>query len=292
MKAAPARNRAGGFTLVELVVTMTLTVIVVGFMGLFITAPVKAYRGQTRRADLVDTTDSVLRLMTRDIRAALPNSVRVSTNGTFYALEVLETVDAARYRSSGSSTTPAQELDFSAPDDAFATLGELEIPADLASTQYYLSIYNVGISGADAYALTNVITPLGTSIGITNPGTGTSNVTLSSPFRFAYGSPARRVFLVRGPISYLCNTATGTITRYARYAITAAQRNSTADFSGITGAQLASNVAACDFTYTPGTAARAGLVTLAVTIARTDSNFGAATESVRLLDQVHVENVP
>ena len=287
-----ASASARGFTLVELVVTMVLSGIVLAFMGMFITAPVQAYGAQTRRAEMVDSADAVLRLMTRDIHAALPNSVRIAVNGNFVALELLETVDAARYRNSGASTAPAQELDFSAADGAFATLGELEIPSDLASTQYYLSIYNIGLAGANAYELANVITSATTTIGISNPGTGESLVTLAPAFRFAYGSPGRRVFLVRGPVTYLCNTTSGAITRYARYAITAVQRNSAASFAGITGSAVASSVSVCQFTYNQGTAARAGLVTLAVTLSRTDPSFSSQTESVRLLQQVHVENAP
>jgi MSHA biogenesis protein MshO len=286
------RVRIQGFTLVELVVTMSLSAIVVAFVATFITAPVEAYRGQTRRADLVDSADAVLRLISRDIHAALPNSIRYASSGSFRALEILESVDAARYRDTDAATAPDQELDFMAPDGAFGTLGELEIPADLGSSQYYLSIYNVGVPGANAYDSSNVITPAGTSIGITHPIPGESQVTLNPAFRFTYGSPGQRVFLVRGPVTYLCNTATGVVTRYARYPITALQRTSEAAFSaaGIPGVAVANNVSACQFAYDPGTSARAGLVTLAVTLTRTDT--GSGPETVRLLQQVHVENVP
>jgi len=290
----PNSARALGFTLIELVIAMSLTAIVVAFMAIFISAPVHAYRDQSRRAEMVDTADAVLRLMTRDVRGALPNSVRVAVNGNFVALELLASVDAARYRVSDASTAPAQELDFSAADAAFATLGELDIPADLATSQYYLSIYNVGVTGANAYELANVMTPAGTVIGITHPGTGESQVTLNPPFRFAYGSPARRVFLVSGPVTYLCNTGTGSLTRYARYPVSTVQRATAAAFAadGIGGASLANDIAVCQFSYNAGTAALAALVTLAVTITRNDTTFSTQAESVRLLHQVHVENAP
>ena len=281
-----------GFTLVELVITLALTAVVVGFVAMFITTPVQAYASETRRAQMVDSADAVLRLMARDVRGALPNSLRIVVNGNFVALELLETVDAARYRSTGATGVASQELDFSAADGAFATLGELDIPSDLASTQYYLSIYNVGVAGANAYELSNVITPAGTTIGITNPGTGESQVTLSPTFRFNFQSPARRVFLVRGPVTYLCNTTTGMINRYSRYAITTAQRNSEAAFTGIAASAVASSVSACQFDYAQGTASRAGLLTLAITMTRTDPTSSLPSESVRLLHQVHVENVP
>jgi len=56
--------------------------IVVAFMAMFIVTPMQAYTGQTRRAELVDEADSALRLMGRDLRSALPNSVRVTSSGT------------------------------------------------------------------------------------------------------------------------------------------------------------------------------------------------------------------
>lgn len=286
---------ARGFTLIELIVTLSLTAIVVSFMSTFIGAPVHAYRDQTRRAEMVDSADAVLRLMTRDVRGALPNSVRVSVNGNFVALELLATVDATRYRDNDASTAPAQELDFSADDDAFATLGEFDIPGDLATSQYYLSIYNVGVSGANAYEpFSRVITPAGTAIGIVNPGTGESQVTLNPPFHFIHGSPARRVFLVSGPVTYLCNTGTGTLTRYARYPIDLPQRDTAGAFAadGISGTTVANDLGACQFSYNPGTAARAGLVTLAITVTRNDVTWSSQPESVRLLQQVHVENAP
>ena len=48
---------------------------------------------------------------------------------------------------------------------------------------------------------------------------------------------------------------------------------------------MANQVASCAFTYAAGTAERAGLVSLQITVR-------AQGESVSLLSQVHVDNVP
>jgi MSHA biogenesis protein MshO len=50
---------------------------------------------------------------------------------------------------------------------------------------------------------------------------------------------------------------------------------------------MADNVDSCSFTYTPGTSQRAGLLTLDLTI-----RDPATGEQIRLLHQVHVDNVP
>ena len=83
-----------GFTLIELVITIVVGSIVVAFMAMFIVIPMEAYSAQTRRAQLVDDADSALRFMGRDLRSALPNSVRVTSSNT--VIEFLATVDGAR----------------------------------------------------------------------------------------------------------------------------------------------------------------------------------------------------
>ena len=64
------RSQHRGFTLIELVVTLTLSMIVVGFVSLFISGPVQGFTDQTRRARLVDAADTALRRMGRDVRRA------------------------------------------------------------------------------------------------------------------------------------------------------------------------------------------------------------------------------
>jgi MSHA biogenesis protein MshO len=285
--APSARQR--GLTLVEMVVTIAVGSIVVAFMALFIVTPMQAYSGQTRRAELVDEADSALRLMGRDLRSALPNSVRVTTSGTVTAIELLATVDGARYRDSGPLSNAALELDFSSADGAFATtvpFTQLTLP--WSSTSSYLAIYNVGVPGANAYDMTNVITPTGTTISVATGSSANENlVTLSPSFKFSYGSPGKRVYLVSGPVSYLCDTLAATLRRYAGYSIASTQSASAATLTaaGATTALVAADVGACQFTYTAGTAQRNALATLTLQLTRSG-------ESVQLLHEVQLVNTP
>jgi MSHA biogenesis protein MshO len=281
--------RARGFTLIEMVVTIAVGAVVVAFMAMFIVLPMDAYTAQTRRAGLVDASDSALRFMARDIRSALPNSVRVASSGSVTALELLATADGARYQDDGPVSNPALALDFTAADGAFATtvpFTQLALP--FSSNAYYLSIYNVGVPGADAYQMSNVITPAGTTITISAGASSNQNlVTLSPAFQFAYGSPEKRIYLVSGPVSYLCDTSAGTLTRYSGYPISSIQATSGAALSaaGAASAVVAANVASCSFTYSAGTAQRNALATLSLQIAQSG-------ESVQLLNEVQVVNAP
>ncbi len=284
-----ATRVARGFTLIELVITIAVGSVVVAFMALFIVTPMTTYTAQTRRAMLVDAADSALRFMGRDLRAALPNSVRVSASGSVTALELLATADGARYQDSGPLSNPALALDLTTADGAFATtvpFTQLNLP--WTSSAYFLSIYNVGVPGADAYQMANVITPDGTTITISAGATANQDlVTLSPAFQFAFGSPGQRVFLVSGPVSYLCDTAATTLTRYSSYTIASAQPVSAATLNaaGASAALVASNVAGCQFVLSAGTAQRNALATLTLQIAQSG-------ESVQLLHQVEVVNAP
>jgi MSHA biogenesis protein MshO len=283
------RSLERGVTLIELVVTIVVGSIVVAFMAMFIVTPMQAYTGQTRRAELVDEADSALRLMGRDLRSSLPNSVRITSSGAVTALELLATVDGARYRDSGPLGNPALELDFTAADGAFATtvpFTQLTLP--WSSTSSYLAIYNVGVPGANAYEMANVITPAGTAISIAAGSAANENlVTLSPAFRFAYGSPGRRVYLVSGPVTYLCDTTAGTLRRYWGYPIASTQPASAAALTGpgVGSALVAADVGACQFSYNSGTAQRNALATITLQLTRTG-------ESIQLLNEVQLANTP
>ncbi len=285
----PPRTQQG-FTLVELVVTLVISTIVVAFVSMFISGPVQGFTDQARRVRLVDAVDAALERIGRDVRRSLPNSVRTTSSGGVVALEMLSTVDGARYRAQPPGGDP-QILSFASPDASWNVLGPFtQIAKPFSSSSHYLAIYNVGVPGADAYALANVITPAGTTIGISADGaTGEDRVTLDAPFRFAYPSPTQRIFLVDGPVTYLCDTVAGTLLRYHGYAIQASQSavDTHAELlaRGATASLMANQVRSCAFTYAPGTAERAGLVSLQIAVS-------AQGESVSLLSQIHVANVP
>jgi len=286
---AAHRGRCAGLTLIELVIVITVSSIVVTFMANFLITPIDAYTAQAQRAHLADAADGALRLLSRDLRSALPNSVRVTTSGSVVALELLATIDGARYRDNGPLATATQWLDFSQADTGFSTtvpFSSISLP--YTSTSNYLAIYNIGIAGANAYALANVITPVGTTISIAaGTAPNAQQVTLSPAFQFSYNSPGKRVYLVSGPVSYLCDTSAGTLTRYTGYGISSTQATSVAGLTaaGASSGLVADHVSACQFTYSVGTAQRSDMASLSLQLA----NGG---QQVQLIHQVHLVNMP
>ena len=89
---------ARGFTLVEMIVVITITGILAAAVAVFIRRPVESYVDAARRAELTDIADGALRRITRDVRMALPNSVRITSAGNVTYLEYLQTSGGGRYR--------------------------------------------------------------------------------------------------------------------------------------------------------------------------------------------------
>ncbi len=296
-----SRRRAlrsqAAFSLVELTVVIALGAIVAGMVTGFIARPMQGYRDVTVRATLVDVAETALRRMSRDVHAALPNSLRVSVDGR--SLELLHTVDGARYRrgpgDDGSGTPhglPEDRLEFVA-DAEFNVLGRFANLAFSYGTPLpagtRLAVYTTG--GAvwtDAATSPDpaTITPAATRITITADG-DEDHVTLSAPHRFRFESPRQRLSVVDGPVSYRCDLAAGTLTRYSGYAAASAQPTDPAlpPLDTAAAARAADRLSDCRFTYDPGTPSRAGLVTIRLEVTEGD-------ERVRLLHQVHVENSP
>ncbi len=268
MSRHSSHSPRAGFTLVELVVVIVIVGILSALGGKLIVAPVSGYMDLVRRTRLVDQADLALRRMQRDIRSALPNSIRIGGGGT--ALEFINTTDGGRYRRYQDSAGNGDVLDFSAADSSFDVLGSL---SRAPGAGQFIVVYNVAAGGAtgNAYGGDNR-SPIGAASTV-------ANIELGPAFQFPLQSPYQRFFVVDEAVSYVCSG--GQLIRYDNYGIPAAQSLTPAKAASL----VSPNVAACTFSYDPGTTERAGLVSLRLTLTE-------AGESVTLIQQVHVVNTP
>ena len=272
-----------GFTLIESVIVIAITGVLAAIVSMLIVSPVQAYLSTAARSTLVDQADLSLRRIGRDLRVALPNSVRVTASGL--ALELVPTTGGARYATEGAGA-----LDFGVVDTAFSIVG----PAlTLASSPQDLVFYNLGtgITGSDAYAANTTALEQATSnrrSSSTAAGSATS-ITISSTAGLpaVAFNPPHRVLAVDTPVTYRCDLTAGTLTRFQGYGWMAAQPDPPG--SG-TSAVITTGVTACRFSA-DGTlvAARAALVNLRLTLT---ASAGTGTENVTLQHAVYVDNLP
>jgi MSHA biogenesis protein MshO len=289
----PSRAGVAGFTLLEVVIVMAISAIVAVFVVFFLATPVEAYFAQTRRANLVDSADRILRSVAADVRSALPNSIRQSAAGGVVALELLATGGVARYYGAGDkqyiggAQELAEELSTGAPDQSFYTLD----PFAPGSAGSYLAIDNQVPPLAYA-AGAGIMTPPLTVIQITTLGaTGEERVQFPTApgMNFTQASPTHSVFVVTSPVSYLCDTNAQTLQRYTGYTPAAAQPATNAQLlaAGATVSLVAQNVSACSVSLVaaPASGKFNQLVILAITLS-------SSGEILPVFDEVATEYVP
>ncbi len=294
-------RRQSGLSTIELVTVIALTgVLSVGLAGI-LRHPMQGHVAVSRRAELVDLADLALLRMSRDLRMALPNSVRV--DGTRTSIELLHVAGGARYRAEPGINDPggpaetdhtnaADFLSFGG-DARWNLLGRMNgvavgYDAALASGAR-IAIYPTGSevwSDAAADASPAIITASTNRITFRDDG-DEDQIELASVHRFSHASPRARLYLVDGPVSYVCDAASGVLWRIDGYAVAASQPTDLAAAPLATGrqARTGERIERCAFDFVPGTPSRSGLVTLEIVIAN-------AGERVRLLQQVPIPNAP
>ena len=273
--------RARGVTLVEMIVVIVITGILAAAVAIFIRRPVEGYIDAARRAELSDIADTALRRITRDLRTALPNSIRITAAGGVTYLEYLQVSGGGRYRSDVDSGGGGDPLNFTAADTALNVIGPMPTMAAGDSIVIYNLNWDPAIATANAY--------VGDNRAAYASNTATT-ITLSAAKLFPFTSPGKRFQVVQFPVTYACDPVGGTVRRIAGYAIQAAQPNNVAAAPLSTAPSntlLATSITACSFSYVAagGATQRTGVVSLSLQVQQQG-------EQVQLFQQVHVNNVP
>ncbi|WP_210398010.1 prepilin-type N-terminal cleavage/methylation domain-containing protein [Motiliproteus sediminis] len=200
------RRIQAGFTLVELVVVIVVLGILAFGTVSFITSSSQNYQQVAVGDRLGSSARIIIDKVSRELRGALPNSVRASSDG-----RCIEWVPVA---AAGTYLELARGAQTSMP-----VIPLFEEPA-LPSSGARVSVYPINTASTYAAggppAITNSMAEL--AISVTNPATNASAALLSfaSAPGFGQDSPQRRWYLVGQPASFCA--LNGRLYRYQDYA--------------------------------------------------------------------------
>lgn len=220
-----------GFSLIEMVIAITVLGILAGSTAIFMRGPIASYFDVERRANLADAGELAMAKLQQEISRAVPNSVRVTMVGVTVYIEFLPVRSEGRYR----IAAPGNALNFGVADTGFQVLspavtvqaGDAIVVNDLA-----------GVNGWNGAARADGPTA---GVGLTTIVYPSKTLTIDSmEHRFQVAAP---------PVTYVCAPiagGTGTMTRYSGYAINAIQPASAAALAGAPSVDLlARNLSTC-----------------------------------------------
>ena len=260
-----------GFTLIELVIVIMLIGILAISLSRVTQFSVLGYIDAKDRNRQSQSAKWITERVAREVREALPQSIRTNQVGNIHCVEFMNIVNAST------------DLDLPA-SGAVTSFNAVEF--DLNFTPGLL----VAIMPIDAAGIYSVAGTLGNVAAIADLGAQVQ-ITLDGPTLFSRRSPQNRFYLLDSPVSFCLDDGNGQITRYSGYAINLAQATPPV---GGNDELMADNFTASGavFNYQPGTLSRAGLLQMNLRAQNRNRNFAANEESFEVFHEVHIRNVP
>jgi len=174
------RNKLSGFTLIEMIVVIVILGILSAAISTFITFSTQIYSEATAREKLVSSARFAIERLNREIRNALPNSLRITDANQ--CLEFTPIIESTTY-----TDIPV------APEDESNTINIIEFDKNFPATAnsdwsvvvYPLNADDVYISTNKVFAISSISSPADVRV-----------ITLASAVHFAEDSPTQRLYFV------------------------------------------------------------------------------------------------
>ncbi len=260
-------RKQGGFTLIETISVLVILGVLAAVGSHFLVTTVDAYSLAEKRAKLLVRGRASIEQMTRQLRLAVPNSLRVSPSGA--CVEFLPLVAGGNYL----NALPDSEN--SAP--ASASIATAPIISGLGSANHVIV---GGLSANEIYSGASPSARVG--FGAFN-GAPATQITLASSHRFIRNSPTRRVFVSDNPKRFCVQASS--LLEYSNYGLDAGSLDDS-NPGGVT-TLMALNVSAAGnaFILSPGSEDRNASIAIAL-------NYSSGDEVITLNQTVLVRNVP
>lgn len=295
-----APHRQNGFTLLELVIVIVITSVIAVTVALVVRPSVAAYNAVKGRAELIDQADLALRRIVKDVRMAVPNSIRAPTSQCF---EVIPASTGGRYRMApdtandspsgcatptGTCAAPLDTTQSTTQFDSFSTLSPLPVAGDfvVVNNQNGNDVYE----GLNRSAITAISTPAVSQ--------GKHRLSINA-IQFSQGYDGGRFLVVpnaQKAVFYVCagtdsgnldanGDGKGSLYRLKNYGFNATSPTACPSVAGAD--VLATKVKSCTFVYNPnqGATQQSGFLMMDIEIARN-------SETAHLVMGAHVSNVP
>lgn len=274
-------KKINGFTLIEMVIAITILGIVGGLSALIIDRTVDGYNATARRAKLHSGARLAVDRIAREVRHALPNSVctfnGTNCNNTANRVYFLKSTDGGEYQTqtgnySGGTTRASIPI---APTTATSfdvlSANSLNANADDWVVLYNTNNTSIYSSATKRQQISSITTK---DVDGSNPTNDIAVINFASAQSFPEHSPSRRFQIIQNNATIFYLESTNLMRATSSFAAPNTPSNAQI---------LLQNVTGLNFSYVAGTQQRASVLTIDLTI--TVSN-----ESVHIIHEVHIQN--
>lgn len=268
-----------GFTLVELV----MVIVIVGIIGListrFITLAVSGWQAQSGRHEMAVAAAVAAEKLAREIRQALPNSVRTLSVGGNQCLELVPVLYASDYLDMPVATAGNQ---FQA----------LEFTASAGGESGYVAVYpysEKAVYGRGNTPGAAISSSIATAAA---PVDHVQLITFSASEQFPTDSPQRRFFMISQPVAW-CEDGAGGLWRYRNYGF-APDSRSLLPATGSNAELMINGVLPASFDVGIDAAGlqRNSVIRFSFSLLRSVASGNTSAEQLEMVREVQVENVP
>ncbi len=269
------------FTLVELVMVIVVLGILATGSIKFISQSAQGMVDTAERQALASSATIAVEKVLREVRRALPNSVRQFSDGGNECLELVPILFSSEYISIpiASNATSFNAVSF--------------IGAVLGGESGYVAVYpnsEGSVYGTSPVTVRSISDDIATAGIVGDSGVNLQTITFNggADYRFQTDSPRKRFFLVDQPISF-CDDSSGRLWRYQNYDFQV-DSSSSIPTAGADRILIADSLQAnsLSFNILPAQLQRNAVVRMSLIIARP----GSATEQVDISQEVQLRNVP
>lgn len=270
-----------GFTLIEFImVIVVLGIISLGSVG-FISNSAQGLVDTAERQALASSATIAVEKVLREVRRALPNSVRTFSDGGNECIELVPILHSSEYVS----------IPIASADSSFKSI---KFFGATGTESGFVAVYPTstdavyGTSPATIRAISTT-TALASAVGVgADLNLQELTFTATTTYRFPTESPRKRFFLVDPPISF-CDDADGRLWRYQNYGFQVSSASSIPT-TGTNRILIADSlkVGSLRFNILPAQLQRNAVVSMSLIIERAASS----AEQVDISQEVQLRNVP